>query len=104
LKDPQPEVVAALGAHRTDTDRSVRYAVAGALGHHPEGGTDTTNGAREQAPRPKRITRPICPKTAHRANVEGTVVVTILMGEDGEVAHAEVVQSIPASRESASGV
>jgi len=95
IKEPQREVVATLEAHRTDPDRSVRYAVAWALGHYP--GSGKQKGAQHEKPaQPKRITRPIYPDAAYRAKVEGMVVLTILIGEDGEVAYAEVAQSIPA--------
>ncbi len=93
LKEPQPDVLVALKAHVTDTDRSVRYAVAWALGSQRP--TGDTQPAKETLARPKRITRPQYPDAAYAAKVEGMVVLAILVGEEGEVAYAEVVQSIP---------
>jgi TonB family protein len=98
LKDPQQEVVAALEQHRADADRSVRYAVAWAVGQRrPAGGKQAVSGVQQETPpRPKRITGPQYPDAAYRAKVEGTVVLAILIGEDGEVAYAEILQSVPA--------
>ena len=98
LKEPQPEVVAALEAHRADADRSVRYAVAWALGRQrPTGGERSASDVSQQATaRPKRITRPEYPDAAYATKLEGTVVLAILVGEEGEVAYAEILQSIPA--------
>jgi TonB family protein len=98
LANPQQDVVAALENHRADPDRSVRYAVAWALGHQRRAGEEqAVSGVQQQTPpRPKRITRPRYPDAAYRAKVEGTVVLAILVGEDGEVAYAEVIQSVPA--------
>ena len=92
-------MVVALTAHVTDTDRSVRYAVAWALGEAGPLGSQRPTGDKQQAgtpARPKHIARPHYPDAASAAKVEGTVVLAILIGEEGEVAYAEVVWSTPA--------
>jgi protein TonB len=41
------------------------------------------------------MVRPQYPKAAFDAKIEGTVLVELLIGEQGEVAHLEVRRSIP---------
>jgi TonB family protein len=97
VKEAQQEVLSTLEGLRTDPDRSVRYAVAWALGHlRPPAETQAPSDVNHTPPRPKRITRPRYPDAAYRAKVEGTVVVALLIGEEGEVAHVEILLSVPA--------
>jgi len=94
----QSEALAALEAHRTDPDRSVRYAVAWAVGCHVSPGQqDPADNVEEGTPpRPTHTAKPRYPDEAYRDKLQGTVVVAILIGEEGEVAYAEVVRSNPA--------
>lgn len=98
----RPSVVDALRAASEDPERQVRHAAIWALGH-----VDVEVDERGTAPGDRsarvvndteatavRITRPVYPVRAFNDGVQGTVVVDILIGEEGEVAHAEVRQSI----------
>jgi TonB family protein len=88
----QAEARAALEQLRTDEDRGVRHAVVWALGHlGPLSATATS----ETPPRPLKILRPEYPKAPFEAQIEGTVLVELLIGEQGEVAHLEIRKSIP---------
>jgi TonB family protein len=89
--DLQAEAVAALKPLRTDADRRVRYAAIWALGHLPW----LSDVAGQTNPKPIKILRPEYPKAAFDAKIKGTVIVEFLIGEQGEVAHAEVRESIP---------
>ena len=90
------DVVSALEPLQSDSDRSVRYAAAWALGHlrGPTAGTGLPPG--HKPPKPKRQGRPRWPMDAFVAKVQGTVLIEALVGEEGEVAYARVRQSVPA--------
>lgn len=87
---------------RTDRDKSVRYAAEWALTHLRRG-KDEPDPAENRAvegtwtpPKPTTSPRPEYPQDAFNSRVQGTVLVEILVGEEGEVAHAEIRQSVPA--------
>jgi TonB family protein len=85
----------------TDDEKAVRYAAVWALSHLSKG-KDEPNPAEPQTngdwapPKPTVNPRPQYPQAAFDKKVEGTVLVEILIGEEGEVAYAEIRQSIPA--------
>jgi TonB family protein len=89
----QAEARAALEPLQTDADRAVRYAARWALGHLPAP-SGSVSASDETPPRPARIRRPEYPEAAFAAKIEGTVMVELLIGEQGEVAHLEVRRSI----------
>jgi protein TonB len=93
-RELQAEARAALEPLRADADRGVRYAAAWALGHLPSP-SDVVTTTGQTNPNPIKILRPEYPKAAFTAKIEGTVVVDLLIGEQGEVAHLEIRQSIP---------
>jgi protein TonB len=78
-----------------DPEEPVRLAAAWALGH--QRGSRLAQGYEPYDTPPRRIheSRPRYPDDAYRRGVEGTVTVEILIGERGQVAHAEVRESIP---------
>jgi protein TonB len=81
---------------RTDADQAVRYAAAWALGHLPiPAKAMTATGSDETPPKAIHIVRPLYPQAPFNARLEGTVVVEVLIGEQGEVAHLEIRRSIP---------
>ena len=97
----------ALKRLRTDDEKDVRYAAEWALTHLRKG-KDEPDVAEPQAnegdwtsPKATLSPRPEYPEAAFTSKVEGTVLVEILVGEEGEVAHAEIRQSIPALDEAA---
>jgi len=83
--------IGSLEALLRDSNKAVRYSAAWALGHltKPETYYDRPPTIRNQ-------TRPVYPQQAFDDKVEGTVLVELLIGEDGEVAHRELRTSIPA--------
>ena len=89
------EFGAALEPLRSDSDRSVRYAVAWALGRLKGPTVPEKVGPGEVAPKVRRTARPVYPPEAFNAKIEGTVLIEALIGEFGEVAHAEVRRSVP---------
>jgi len=97
LGEGQPSSPAVLGAlHRltNDEDRSVRYAAYWAL-HHLLQDDAETQELGDAPPRASRTARPVYPAEAFREKREGTVRLEVLVGEEGEVAHAEVAASVP---------
>ena len=94
-------MVDALQAASRDAERPVRYAAIWALGHvslDPSGlevADEPNPPVYDEKARPVRLTRPVYPRQAFDDGVQGTVVIDILIGEEGEVAHARVRQSIP---------
>jgi TonB family protein len=75
---------------------TVRYAAAWALGHlRPSSPESKPDDGTTSQPKVIRLARPQYPGAAFDAKVQGTVLVDLLIGEDGEVAHAEVRRSIP---------
>jgi protein TonB len=95
-RELQPEARQALEPLRADADKSVRYATAWALAHLEMGSRKSeAHPGNSIPPKPIRIIRPQYPLGAFRAKVEGTVLVELLIGEQGEVAHAELRKSIP---------
>jgi protein TonB len=82
----------------TDPEERVRLAAAWGLGHvrgrtgSPEGPT----GFGEQMPKLIQQGKPQYPQDAFDKRIQGVVVVEVLIGERGEVAHAEIRKSIPA--------
>jgi TonB family protein len=79
-----------------DPDLAVRYATAWALGHLQVSVPGTAPAPESGSP-PKaiQIIRPQYPQAAFAAKIQGTVLLDILIGESGEVAHAAVRKSIP---------
>jgi TonB family protein len=90
----QSEARAALEPLRTDADRGVRYAVVWALGHL-RSVSEIATATDETPPKPVKILRPDYPKAPFDVKIEGTVVVDLLIGEQGEVAHLEIRKSVP---------
>lgn len=91
--DGSPSLVATLEALLSDPDRRVRQSATWALAHlDPE----KDHYDDETPPRPIRMTQPVYPDAAFSDGVEGTVVIELLIGESGEVAHSELRISIPA--------
>jgi TonB family protein len=98
----QGEARPALMALRSDREKTVRYAAEWALMHlrKGQGEPDSADAGPTEPgwtpPKPTVSPRPQYPQAAFDAKVEGTVLVEILIGEEGEVAHVEIRQSIPA--------
>lgn len=94
-------VVDALHVATRDQERPVRYAATWALGHvtlDPSGievPDEPIQPVNDVEAKLIRQVGPVYPRQAFDDKVEGTVVVEILIGEEGEVAHARVRQSIP---------
>jgi TonB family protein len=85
---PKKDLIASLEHLLEDPAQEVRYAGAWALGHlSPHQYFDT-------APVPEAV-RPEYPPAAFRKRITGTVLVEVLVGEAGKIAHAEVRESIP---------
>ncbi len=55
----------------------------------------------DHAPVPLRLTKPAYPQKAFMEKIEGTVIVEIVIGTDGNVTRARVVQSVPGLDEAA---
>jgi TonB family protein len=95
-KELRAEARAALMPLRTDVDQAVRYAAAWALAHlRPPSKPKTATKSDETPPKAIHVVRPQYPQAAFNAKLEGTVVVDLLIGEQGEVAHLEIRRSIP---------
>jgi TonB family protein len=98
----QGEARRALEPLKTDDQRVVRYAAVWTLSHlsrgkdEPDPAEPKTDEGTWTPPKPTVSPRPEYPQAAFAAKVEGTVLVEILIGEEGEVAHLEIRQSIPA--------
>jgi len=91
------EVKTALKAVAQDEDPQVRYAAFWGLcrGSRSKAEPEVeVFGPDDSAPRPVRITRPQYPMDAFRKRVQGKVVLEILIGEEGDVVHAEVRRSV----------
>jgi TonB family protein len=86
---------------QNDGQKSVRYAAVWALSHLSRGREERdpaepgTAGGDWTPPKPIVSPRPDYPPEARAAKVQGTVLVEILVGEEGEVAHLAIRQSIP---------
>jgi TonB family protein len=82
----------------TDPEERVRLASAWALGHIRlrSASLETLTGPGEQPPRLVQQLKPQYPQDAFDKHIQGTVMVEILIGERGQVAHAEIRGSIPA--------
>jgi protein TonB len=73
----------------------VERGSAGGVGGDLTGaGTGSVKG-HDSAARPLKITRPRYPQEARAKNIEGTVVVEILIDSSGRVVRARVIQSVP---------
>jgi protein TonB len=99
-RGPRADAVRAqLVAAASDADERVRLAAAWALGHLiVERGPDKPATPLLDYDAPPRLvhqTRPVYPEDAFTQKVQGMVEVDLLIGERGEVAHAEVRRSIP---------
>jgi TonB family protein len=98
----QDEARHALEPLRADDQKTVRYAAVWALSHlsrgkdEPDPAEPKTDDGTWTPPKPTASPRPQYPQAAFDAKVQGTVLVEILVGEEGEVAHLEIRQSIPA--------
>jgi TonB family protein len=97
----QGEARHALEPLQTDGLKTVRYAAVWALSHlsrgkdEPDPAEPQTAGGNWTPPKPIVSPRPEYPPEARAAKVQGTVLVEILVGEEGEVAHLGIRQSIP---------
>ncbi len=91
---PPDRPVTVLLAGLRSGDAGVRATSAWALAHVEHPGLQVEDPI-DVPPRALRITRPHYPAGPHAHGVEGTVLVKILIDEQGRVAHAEVRQSIP---------
>lgn len=95
-------VVDALHVATRDRERPVRYSATWALGHvtlDPSGlevPDEPIPPVYEVEAKLIRQVRPVYPREAFDDKVEGKVVIEILIGEEGEVAHARVRHSTPA--------
>jgi len=87
IKDLQNRLVA-------DQEREVRLSAAWALGHLLSKETGEEAHAYDDPPRMTWQTRPVYPSDAYRQRIQGTVVVEFVIDERGQVAHAEVRESI----------
>ena len=88
VRKPEKSLIASLEQLLDDPAQEVRYAGAWVVGHlSPRRYFDT-------APVPEPV-RPEYPLAAFRKQVTGTVLVEVLVGESGEIAYAEVRESIP---------
>jgi TonB family protein len=80
---------------------SVRYAAVWALSHlsrgkdEPDPAEPGTARGDWSPPKPIASPRPDYPPEARATKVQGTVLVKILVGEESEVAHLAIRQSIP---------
>ena len=94
-----PEVRSALEKAADDPSREVRYGAQWALGRkrRPEevpASLVPLRPTEDTPPRAIHVARPQYPQDAFHKKVTGTVVLEILIGEEGEVAHAEVIESV----------
>ena len=76
-----------------DPEEQVRLAAAWALGH-----SDATRPVDTYDTPPERVAvvKPTYPDDAFHQRIQGTVLIEIIIGERGKVAHGEVRESIPA--------
>jgi TonB family protein len=88
VRKPRKDLIASLEQLLEDPVQEVRYAAAWVLGHL------SSHRYFETAPVPEAV-RPEYPLAAFRKRITGTVLVEVLVGEGGEIAHAEVRESIP---------
>lgn len=102
LEEPAPGIVEALGKALGDDVKDVRYAAAWALGHFERADPACTACLTYDSPPVFEFQAlPEYPPTAFTLGIEGTVDMDILIGEEGEVAHARVSHSIPGLDEAA---
>jgi TonB family protein len=88
MRKPDRDLIVSIEGLLDDPVQEVRYAGAWVLGHVSSGRYF------DAAPVPE-IDRPDYPLEAFRKQITGTVLVEVLVGEFGEIAHAEVRESIP---------
>jgi TonB family protein len=88
VRKPEKSLIVSLDQLLDDPSQEVRYAGAWALGHLSQDRYFDT------APVPYPV-RPEYPLVAFRKQITGTVLVEVLVGEFGEIAHAEVRESVP---------
>jgi TonB family protein len=91
-----PDLIAAVETVESDENAVVRYAAAWALGHlrGPIDSKASTPGV--TVPRIAHQTRPRYPDPAFDKGITGRVLLGVLVGERGEVAHVAVVTAVPA--------
>jgi TonB family protein len=100
-KELQGEARHALEPLQADGQKSVRYAAVWALSHLSRGKDEAdpaepkTAGGDWTPPKPIVSPRPEYPPVARAHGVQGTVLLEILVGEEGEVVHLTIRQSIP---------
>ena len=103
---PSADVVAAPDGDAAGVPEGMQGGVRdGAVGGVPEGTPRGEIGGTGRGPvlvkdydRPPRLitrTQPVYPADAFTKKIEGTVVVEIVIGADGQVLHARVLRSIP---------
>jgi TonB family protein len=95
VKDPTADLLSALRNAAEDEHRSVRYAARWALGHLARNDKGEPEQDYDSPAKILQSTRPDYPPKAFWKRIQGTVLLDVLIGEAGEVAHAEVRQSIP---------
>jgi TonB family protein len=88
---PDEDIRSALVVALDDPVQKVREAATWSLSHVGFGDLKPY----DEAPRPTLITRPRYPQGAFDKRLEGTVELEILIGEAGNVAHADIRKSIP---------
>ncbi len=88
VRKPDKDLIVSIEKLLNDPAEEVRYAGAWVLGHL------SSDRYFDTAPVPE-VVRPEYPLEAFRKRITGTVLVEVLVGESGEIAHAEVRESIP---------
>jgi TonB family protein len=81
------------GLRDGDEDPQVRLAAVWAIGHLPGAGAEDVY---DTPPKLVHQTRPTYPPDAYNKKIRGMVLIEFLIDEQGNVAHAEVRESIPA--------
>jgi TonB family protein len=89
------DVRAALQKAAEDPSRAVRYGAQWALGRaRLSEAAPVTLGPDYTVARAVHVVKPEYPREAFNKKITGTVILEVLIGEEGEVAHAEVRQSV----------
>ncbi|HEX9185696.1 MAG TPA: energy transducer TonB [Vicinamibacteria bacterium] len=81
--------------------RHLAPARPSAAGSSQDAGVEVPPELHDSPPRPLHVTRPQYPAEARARNLEGTVVVELLIDADGRVTRSRVMQSVPGLDEAA---